>query len=393
MLNKRLYVFLLFVGIIMASGHISYAQLLTDRNKLKTARRESGFLQFKKKAKIKGPSGHHKTVAAGKTKYSKPSSNEGSSRQVNPKFSVFTAGQARGKKVNPRYSQNTAGQFKGRKINPRYSVANAGQVKGKKLNIRYTQSHAGAGQDRKVAPRYSIANAGQFRGKKINVRYTQSHAGAGQDRKVNPRYSVLNAGQVKGKKISPRFTQTNAGEVSKKVKPRYSEWKQAGKVVVVKPRFTTPPTYSRTKPAGNRKKGFLSDFNLYRKPAKHKAGPNSQYAGTMKNKYQKPLAVGDHNQNIKSYTKFKNRNLMFSPNAQMANYELKTKKMRKKSKMHPSANYLSAKYYKSRTVRNTKRKFNVVWVRMHGNKIQPDAVKKKPKKAKFDKDEIDIWNN
>lgn len=410
MLNKRLCVFLLFVGMIMASGHYSYAQLLTDRNKLKTARRESGFLQFKKKSKIKGPSGKHKTIAAGKTKYSKPSTNEGSSRSVNPKFSVFTAGQSRGKKVNPRYSQNTAGQFKGRKVNPRYSVANAGQVKerkvnprysvanagqvkGKKLNIRYTQSHAGAGMDKKVTPRYSVANAGQFRGKKINVRYTQSHAGAGMDRKVTPRYSVINAGQVKGKKISPRFTQTNAGEVSRKVKPRYSQWSQAGKVVVVKPRFTVPPTYSRTKPAGNRKKGFLTDFNLQRKPAKHKAGPNSQYAGTMKNKYQKPLNVGDHNQNIKSYTKFSNRNLMFSPNAQMANYELKTKKMRKKSKMHPSANYLSAKYYKSRTVRNTKRKFNVVWVRMNGNKIQPDAVKKKAKKAKFDKDEIDIWNN
>ena len=113
----------------------------------------------------------------------------------------------------------------------------------------------------------------------------------------------------------------------------------------------------------------------------------------MKNKYQKPFHVGDHNQNIKSYKKFTNRNLRFSPNAQMANYELKTKKMSKKSQMHPSANYLSAKYYKSRTVRNTKRKFNVVWVRTFGNKIQPDAVKKKTKKAKFDKDEIEIWNN
>ncbi|WP_084372215.1 hypothetical protein [Reichenbachiella faecimaris] len=344
----------------MASSHISYAQLLTDRNKLKTARRESGFLQFKKKAKIKGPSGKHKTIAAGKTKYSQPSSKEGSNRNINPKFSVFTAGQS----------------------------------KGKKLNIRYTQSNAGKGTDRKVTPRYSVANAGQFRGKKINVRYTQSHAGAGMDRKVNPRYSVLNAGQVKGRKIAPRFTKTNAGEVKgRNISPRYSQWKQAGKMVIVKPRFTVPPTYNRTKPAGNRKKGFLSDFNLYRKPAKHKAGPNSQYAGVMKNKYQKPFHVGDHNQNIKSYKKYTNRNLRFSPNAQMANYELKTKKMRKKSDMHPSANYLSAKYYKNRTVRNTKRKFNVVWVRMHGNKIQPDAVKKKPKKAKFDKDEIEIWNN
>lgn len=377
MLNKRWYVFLLFVGLIVASAHTSYAQLLTDRNKLKTARRETGFLQHKKKAKTKGPSGKHKTIAAGKTKYSKTSSKEGSSRGINPKYSVANAGQVKGKKISPRYSVANAGQVKSKKVSPRYSVANAGQVKGKKINIRYTQSHAGAGMDRKVSPRYSVLNAGQVKGKKIN-----------------PRFTIANAGNVKSKKISPRFTQTNAGEVKgKNINPRYSQWKQAGKVVVVKPRFTVPPTYSRTKPAGNRNKGFLPNFNLYRKPAKHKAGPNSQYAGVMKNKYQKPLAVGDHNQNIKSYTKFSNRNLRFSPNAQMANYELKTKKRRKKSSMHPSANYLSAKYYKSRSVRNTKRKFNVVWVRMNGNKIQPDAVKKKTKKAKFDKDEIDIWNN
>lgn len=360
MLNKRWYVFLLFAGLIMASAHTSYAQLLTDRNKLKTARRETGFLQHKKKAKIKGPSGKHKTIAAGKTKYSKGSSKAGSSRGINPKYSVANAGQVKSKKVNPRYS-----------------VANTGQVKGKKINVRYTQSHAGAGMDRKVSPRYSVLNAGQVKGKK-----------------VNPRFTVANAGNVKSKKISPRYTQTNAGEVKgKKINPRYSQWKQVGKVQVIKPRFTVPPTYSRTKPAGNRNKGFLPNFNLYRKPAKHKAGPNSQYAGVMKNKYQKPLPVGDHNQNIKSYTKFSNRNMRFSPNAEMANYELKTKKRRKKSNMHPSANYLSAKYYKSRSVRNTKRKFNVVWVRMNGNKIQPDAVKKKTKKAKFDKDEIDIWNN
>lgn len=327
----------------MASSHTTYAQLLQDRNKLKTARRETGFLQFKKKAKIKGPSGKHKTIAAGNPKYSKTTSRVGSSKKVNPKFSVTTAGQVKGKKISPRYTKNNAGQVSHKKVNPRFTVLNSGQVKGKK---------------------------------------------------INPRFTTTNAGQVKGRKIDPRYTKTTAGQVKgKPINIRYSQWKQNDKITLVKPRFSTPPSYSKTKPPGNRKKGFLPSLELYRKPPKHKPGPNSEYAGAIKKKVQRPFHVGDHNQNIKSYSKFTDRKLLFSPSSQFANYESKTKKRRKGRDMHPSANHIAAKYYKSRTVRDVRRKFNVVWVRMHGNKIQPDAVKKKTKKVKFDKDEIDIWNN
>lgn len=360
MLKNWLLVLLVFAGVILASSQTAFAQLLEDRNKLKTVKVERSFLQLKRKSKVKAPSGKHKTIAAKGTRYSKPTSRVGSSKGVNPKFSVRTAGQVKRSKISPRYTQTNAGEFRGKKSNPRYTQTNAGEVKGKKIKPRYTQT---------------------------------------------------NAGEVKGKKINPRYTQTNAGEVKgKKINPRYSEWKQAGKVIVVKPRFTTPPTYTRTKPPGNRKKGFLPNFNLYRKPPKHKPGPhseyagsmkekvqkpgpNSEYAGAMKEKVQKPFPAGEHNKNIKSYKKFTNRNLIFSPGAKLANFEAKTKKRRKGHDAYPSANYISAKYYKSRTVREVKRKFNVIWVRMHGNKIQPDAVKKKSKKAKFDKDEIEIWNN
>lgn len=309
MLKNWLLVLFVFTGVMVSSSQSAFAQLLEDRNKLKTVKVARSFLPLSRKQKVKEPSGKHKTVAAKKPKYSKSTTNVGSSRGVNPKFSVFTAGQVRG-------------------------------------------------------------------------------------RKINPRYTKMNAGDVREKKINPRYTKTNAGEVrGRKINPRYSQWKQAGKIVVVNPRFSTPPTYSKTKPPGNRKKGFLPAINLYRKPPKHKPGPNSEYAGAMKEKVQKPFAAGEHNQNIKSYKKFTRGKLLFSPSAKMANYEAKTKKRRKGKDAYPSANHISAKYYKSRTVREAKRKFNVIWVRMHGNKIQPDAVKKKPKKSKFDKDEIEIWNN
>ncbi len=249
MLNKWLFIFVLLSG--MASVQISHAQLLEDRNKLKTARRETGFPWFKKKAK------------------------------------------------------------------------------------------------------------------------TKSH-----DRNLNPKFSVLTTGKANAKKTQ-----------------KYPQRKEAGKAVVVRPRFSTPLEYGNVKPTGNREKGFLPTINLYGKPPRHKPGPGPGHAGNIKGKAQKTFHAGAHNQNIRSYKKFMDRTPLSSPNAQTVNYGFKIKKTWRGKNMYPSTNYLSAKYNKSRAVRNVKRKFNIVWVRMYGNKTQPDAVKEKTKKVAFDRHESEIWNN
>jgi len=77
----------------------------------------------------------------------------------------------------------------------------------------------------------------------------------------------------------------------------------------------------------------------------------------------------------------------------MSSYIGKQKKQKKGKDMYPSANYLTAKHNDSKWVRDTKRKFNVTWIAINGNKTQPKAVKEKPKKVKFDKNEKEIWNN
>ena len=60
---------------------------------------------------------------------------------------------------------------------------------------------------------------------------------------------------------------------------------------------------------------------------------------------------------------------------------------------HPSAAYRSAKYQNSKLLRKGMQKFNILLVRVHGNKTQPNGVNKKSKKLKNDRHESEIWNN
>lgn len=70
-------------------------------------------------------------------------------------------------------------------------------------------------------------------------------------------------------------------------------------------------------------------------------------------------------------------------------YSLKHKKI---GDQHPSANYTSARVYKSEKVRESLRKWNVFWTRLNRNKMEPKGVRKTEKEAKFDKKERVIWN-
>ncbi len=65
---------------------------------------------------------------------------------------------------------------------------------------------------------------------------------------------------------------------------------------------------------------------------------------------------------------------------------------KKSSDMHPSVKVVSARNANSRFTKEAMRKWNVTWNNIYGNNVQPEAVKKKVKKSKFDKGEIEIWN-
>ena len=66
--------------------------------------------------------------------------------------------------------------------------------------------------------------------------------------------------------------------------------------------------------------------------------------------------------------------------------------VKKKRDYHPSASYLSANNA-SPAFKNVYRTGSVIWNRIYGNNVQPDAVTDKIAKPKYDKKEREIWNN
>lgn len=211
-------------------------------------------------------------------------------------------------------------------------------VKAKKA--RFSKTHANRGGDNRVVPKYSVTQAGQ-----------------GDKYKPNPRFSRGSASEGHARWFEPRFTKTSAGQGDDfKAKPRFSK-APSGRTVVVKPRFSKPDGKTRVRAPANAKTGFVKVFDRSPDPANPPQAYSALYEGGYNPKMQKK------------------------------------RKVTNSKDMHPSANHISAKHNDSKTVRNTKRKINVLWVRMNGNKTQPKSVKEKVKKSKFDKDEIDIWNN
>jgi hypothetical protein len=76
----------------------------------------------------------------------------------------------------------------------------------------------------------------------------------------------------------------------------------------------------------------------------------------------------------------------------MAGYTGGFKTPKRNNQMHPSASYVYGKRASSPSQKELFRKLNVLWVRVNGNKAQPDSVRDKPEKLKFDKKEKDLWN-
>lgn len=78
--------------------------------------------------------------------------------------------------------------------------------------------------------------------------------------------------------------------------------------------------------------------------------------------------------------------------AQNARYTGTMKVAKRNNKMHPSASYVYGKRAGSYEDKELFRKLNMYWVRINGNKVQPESVKESAPKNKFDKKEKDLWN-
>ncbi|WP_109831381.1 hypothetical protein [Reichenbachiella versicolor] len=150
-------------------------------------------------------------------------------------------------------------------------------------------------------------------------------------------------------KIEPRTTSFTYTNTKYKINPRFSKESTYTKTrYYVNPRFSEPPSYIKF-PAG-KKDGHLMFDNSRRHWPMHYSPFAPEWEGW------------------------------------------KTRKPKKPKDAHPSANYIAAKHA-TPAIRNVRRKTSITWVRVFGNKTQPNGVKKQPKKVKFDKDEAEIWNN
>ncbi len=421
---RNLYVFLIVFVLALASSESAYSQLLEDRNKLKTEKRQrKGFKPFKKN--VKKPAKTNQKPQVAKTP---PVRNTKDKAGDQGKFDI-----------RPRYTSDRAGKGQDRKVAPRYGTEKAGDQGKFKIFPRFTQEHAGNQGKFITAPRFTQEHAGSQGKFKIAPRYTQEHAGSQGKRKIAPRYTQEHAGDQGKFVIAPRYTQEHAGDQGKfNIRPRYTQdWAGKGSDRKVRPRYSIPPGYV-SNPASGRKRGFLPVIQFGQMKPRYKKDKSSEFFGpSVALVYRPSNSAAKYNKSVSSYQRYKNKsgrkspyylqtsyfgpkvkstyvpsNSMAKHNKSLDDYQKyiakepknapynpqahftwTAKKRRKAKNSHPSANYLTAKYDDSRMMRNTKRNVSVTWVRVFGNKTQPKGVKKKVDKAKFDKDEKDIWNN
>lgn len=414
--------FSILTGVLFT--HQSYGQLLEDRNKLKTEKAtKKGFSLYKKKVIKRVPSGERHTddrdvspkysqdrdVSRSdrkvKPKYTRERRDRGVFRAItprfsqdragkssdrvvapryskkrragkitiiSPKYSIDVAGQGSDRAVYPKYSKERAGKGSDRTVYPKYSKERAGKGSDRAVYPKYSKDIAGQGSDRLVSPKYSRDIAGQGSDRYVQPRYSRQRAGQGVDRVVNPRYSRDIAGQGYGRAASPKYSQDIAGQGSDRVvRPRYTRFTAgSGSDRDVKPRFSINPLYEYK----------------YERPA--------SASGPMVFEYPKVA----HYKNRKKNRGEEDWNgpwveIKEPKHAEFAEFTGKFKKQKKGRHMHPSANYLFAKYNKSPIARDLMQKASILWVRVHMNQTDPKGVKKKAPKLKYDKEEAEIWNN
>jgi hypothetical protein len=381
-MKLRFYCLLLMTIILgVLSTQHSYGQLLEDRNKLKTEKtNKKGFSLYKKKAIKRSPSGQ--TQADDKT--------------VSPKFSRKGEAGKSVKTITPRYSRR--GREKGiRSINPRYSSKNAGNVSGRVVSPKYSR-RGKKGKVRIISPKYSIDKAGQGTDRAVNPKYSNQNAGQGADRIVNPKYSIYNAGSGSDRAVSPKYSRERAGQSTDRVvNPKYSRYSAgSGSDRVVNPRFSLNPLYIYKyvlprSASGSMVSKFPKVEHYKRRKKNH--GEEDWDGPWIKITDHRRSDISNYGGEMKIKTGLIENYKEKSQKRKLSNYTGHTAKHRKGSKMHPSANYLYAKYNNNKMARDIMQKASILWVRVHMNQTDPKGVKKKSPKLKHDKDEAEIWNN
>jgi len=345
-LNQVIKIFLFSVVFVSFLG-VTNAQLITDSDRrLKTEKSEGqGRFLFINKKK----SAPERSVSAGKQSY---------------KFS------------ETRFSPKSPFSAKVHKAASRFSFArNTVKIKNQKTQPRYS-SQGSSSYSLATAPRYSRQSPSSKKYVVVSPRFSPGSPFGARDFVVVPRYSDNNRWTRRDMTAStPRYSEKNrrsrrdiAGG-----SPRYSDERIWSK----KDLATRSPRYSPSAPFKAR--------DLYVAPRYSPGNPFDNINWIVKPDFSTNKHRFEQNKRMKK------ENAVF--NFESGQYKgVRPTRFNKSNSMHPSSAYKSTLAFNFKS-EETFRKWNVFWTRLDGNKVQPPSVKEKTDKPKFDRKEIDIWNN
>ena len=333
--------------------------------------------------------------------------------------------------VSPRYSQSqgfvvkkggyvigfkkTAGLLPIAKAGPRYSKAQK-TVSPRSVSPRYSKDR-GIEPPSSVSPRYSQSQ-GFVTNKSKWVFGFKKTPGLFPIAKAGPRYSKAQR-IVSPSSVSPRYSKDRGIEPPSSVSPRYSQspgvvkkggWvfgfsKTAGFLPIAKagPRNSKEAGFYR--PGSGVNRSVSEDARQFTLPPKENRRDNnynplvsSQVPVVTTKRWQRNYRK-DINEWITGWQGDQTRVSEFGQKLQdkgfalmYSNYTGGYKIKRGKGDSHPSIVYISGKKINSRKLRREWREFNIVMVRINGNKEVAEGVKNGPDKPKYDKKEREIWN-
>ena len=334
--------------------------------------------------------------------------------------------------VSPRYSQSqgfvtnkskwvfgfkkTQGILPIAKAGPRYSKAQK-TVSPSSVSPRYSKDR-GIEPPSSVSPRYSQSQ-GFVTNKSKWVFGFKKTPGLFPIAKAGARYSKAQK-IVSPSSVSPRYSKDRGIEPPSSVSPRYSQspgfvvkkggWvfgfsKTAGFLPIAKagPRNSKETGFYR--PGSGVNRSVSEDARQFTLPPKENRRDNNYnplvssqvpVVTTMRwqRNYRKDINEwitgwqGDQNRVSEFAQKLQDKGFALMYSDYTGGYKIK----RGKGDSHPSIAYISGKKINSRKLRREWREFNIVMVRITGNKEVAEGVKNGPDKPKYDKKEREIWN-
>ncbi|MEQ8238752.1 MAG: hypothetical protein RIA69_06045 [Cyclobacteriaceae bacterium] len=321
------------------------AQIITDSDRrLKTVESDEkgGFLFFKKKKEKRtiersAPAGQQE-YRVSETRFSPQSPFNGNRTIRSPRSSIANRSSLfRDKKIFPRYSREEG----------TYHLASP---------PRYSPGRPFTGREIVASPRYSLGNPFSNR-EVVTPRYSPGRPFSDRETIASPRYSIGSPFTSRDYKVKPRYSAGSPfSDREKMVKPRYSNKDIWSRKLLATPK----PRYSPGDPFDN--------ITWVVKPL----------YSTNKHRFEVDK-------------RSKKENAVF--NFESGQYKgTRPKRFNKSNTMHPSSVYKSSLAF-NMSSEEVFRKWNVIWSRLDGNKVQPPSVKDKIDKPKFDRKETDIWNN